>query len=114
MVPIIIYYQDGNGATGVVLRDSSGQFLGGVARWHEHCQGVVTRESVSCWDGLIFSRQHGASRVSQTDLPGAGAALVDTRNRTFICFISSPGDSGAQPLVLDFFLSPLLVELVLE
>jgi hypothetical protein len=42
------YADQGQGASGVVLRDPAGTFRGGRARWHRHGLNALSMEAVAC------------------------------------------------------------------
>jgi hypothetical protein len=57
------YEQQWKGATGSVLRDDTGAFIRGGAKWYDHCLDALSMESMACRDGLLMARQVGAQRV---------------------------------------------------
>lgn len=57
------YDRAGSGATGVVLRDGSGSFVRGGAKWYEHSLDAITMEACACRDGLRLAAQAGARKV---------------------------------------------------
>ena len=57
------YDRSGQGATGAVLRDSSGNFIRGSAKWYDHCLDALIVEALACRDGLRLAIQFGARRV---------------------------------------------------
>ncbi|CAD6236843.1 unnamed protein product [Miscanthus lutarioriparius] len=57
------YDQQWKGATGVVLRDDSGVFVRGIAKWYEHCLDALTMEALACRDGLAMALQLGIQKV---------------------------------------------------
>jgi hypothetical protein len=63
------FYADmGQGATGVVIRDSAGTFIGGRALWYRHGLNALMMEAVACRDGVILAREMNFRRVQvETD-----------------------------------------------
>ena len=56
------FYADvGQGASGVVLRSSTGEFLVGRARWYPHGLDALTIEALACRDGLEAARDRGVA-----------------------------------------------------
>jgi len=45
----------GQGATGVVLRDHTRTYKGGRARWHQHGLNALSMEAEACRDGMILA-----------------------------------------------------------
>jgi hypothetical protein len=54
------YEQQWRGATGAVLRDDTGAFIRGGARWYDHCLDALSMEAMACRDGSLMARQVGA------------------------------------------------------
>jgi hypothetical protein len=63
------FYADmGQGATGVVIRDSAGTFIGGRALWYRHGLNALMMEAVAYRDGVILAREMNFRRVQvETD-----------------------------------------------
>jgi ribonuclease HI len=62
------YPHQGHGATGAVLRDGSGLFVGGRAQWYPHGLDALTLEALACRDGVALARSKGVSRlILETD-----------------------------------------------
>lgn len=57
------YDRSGSGATGAVLRDSSGTFVRGGAKWYDHSLDALTMEAIACRDGLALAIQSGARKI---------------------------------------------------
>lgn len=58
----------GEGATGVVLRDASGQFVGAKAVWYPHGFDALTLEALACRDGVLLARDKGVTNlIVETD-----------------------------------------------
>jgi ribonuclease HI len=58
----------GEGATGAVLRDVSGTFLGGRAAWYRHGLDALTMEALACRDGAVFAQEKGVQNlIIETD-----------------------------------------------
>jgi ribonuclease HI len=56
------------GATGIVLRDSTGNFEGGRACWYPHALDALMMESLACRDGMIFAKAKGVTKLQmETD-----------------------------------------------
>lgn len=56
------------GATGAVLRDSTGSFVAGKACWYPHGCDALMFEALACRDGVILARQEGVPRLQlETD-----------------------------------------------
>jgi ribonuclease HI len=55
--------QQGQGATGAVLRNDSGGFLRGGAKWYNHCLDALSMEALACRDGLTLALQAGFQKV---------------------------------------------------
>ena len=59
------YEQQGQGATGAVLRNDTGDFLRGGAKWYNHCLDALSMEALACRDGLALALQTGIQKVWQ-------------------------------------------------
>jgi hypothetical protein len=46
-----------------VIRDDSGAFFRGGAKWYANSLDALTMEALACRDGLLLSRQAGVSRL---------------------------------------------------
>jgi ribonuclease HI len=58
----------GEGATGAVMRDVSGTFLGGRAAWYRHGLDALTMEALACRDGAVFAQEKGVQNlIIETD-----------------------------------------------
>lgn len=55
--------ESGRGASGVILRDARGVFLGAQAQAYGHCMDALTAEALACRDGLILAERLGATRL---------------------------------------------------
>ncbi|CAD6260570.1 unnamed protein product [Miscanthus lutarioriparius] len=56
------------GATGVVLQDSLGNFEGGKACWYPHGLDALMRETLACRDGVKFAMEKSVQRLQiETD-----------------------------------------------
>lgn len=53
------YSRLGEGATGSVLRDVSGTFLGGRATWYRHGLDALTMEALAFRAGAAFAQERG-------------------------------------------------------
>ncbi|KAF8696403.1 hypothetical protein HU200_037317 [Digitaria exilis] len=51
--------ESGLGASGGVLRNSDGVFLGAQARTYDHCLNALMVEAWACRDGLQLATAHG-------------------------------------------------------
>lgn len=51
--------RDGTEATGVILRNHAGEFVGGRASWQAHCPDALTMEALACPDGLQLAQPWG-------------------------------------------------------
>jgi ribonuclease HI len=62
------YPDQGQGASGVALRNDSGLFVGGQARWYPHGLDALTLEALACRDGAVLARDKGVQRlILETD-----------------------------------------------
>ena len=57
------YERQWQGASGWALRDDSGAFLRGGAKWYNHCLDARSMEAMACRDGLVVARQLGLWKV---------------------------------------------------
>jgi ribonuclease HI len=55
--------RDSTGATGIVLRNHAGEFIGGRASWQAHCPDVLAMEALACRDGLQLAQRLGVTKV---------------------------------------------------
>jgi len=53
------YQESGQGATGTVLRDQTGAFVGGRACWHGFGLDALSMEALACKDGATLAREKG-------------------------------------------------------
>lgn len=49
--------------TGVILRNHSGVFEGGRARWHHYGLNALTMEALACKDGVALAREKGIQNL---------------------------------------------------
>jgi len=47
----------GHGASGVILRDSTGLLLGGRSRWYPHALDALMMEALACRDGMLLAKE---------------------------------------------------------
>jgi ribonuclease HI len=57
------YSDQGTGASGVALRDDTGLFVGGQAKWYPNGLDALTLEVLACWDGVVYARDRGVHRL---------------------------------------------------
>lgn len=58
----------GQGATGAVLRNSTGAFLSGRATWYPHGLDALSLEALACRDGMILAADMGVQNLQvETD-----------------------------------------------
>lgn len=53
----------GCGATGTVVRNGTGAFLGAQAKVYPHCMDALVAEAYACRDGMILAEKLGAARL---------------------------------------------------
>ena len=71
--------EDGTGATGAVLRDSSGTFLAGRSRFIPYAASAQTMEVMALRDGLLLANEVGCNRLqAESDCMGVIDALSGT------------------------------------
>ena len=62
------YPDQGQGVSGVALRDEAGLFVGGQAKWYPHGLDALTLEALACRDGVALARDSGVQRlILETD-----------------------------------------------
>ena len=62
------YPDQGQGASGIALRNDAGLFVGGQARWYPHGLDALTLEALACRDGVALARDKGVQRlILETD-----------------------------------------------
>jgi len=62
------YPDQGQGASGVALRNDAGLFVGGQARWYPHGLDALTLEALAYRDGAALARGKGVQRlILETD-----------------------------------------------
>ena len=62
------YLNQGQGASGIALRNDAGLFVGGQARWYSHGLDALTLEALACRDGVALARDKGVQRlILETD-----------------------------------------------
>jgi hypothetical protein len=62
-VDVVFQYDSGRGATGMVLRNDRGIFLGAQATAYPFCLDALTMEAYVCRDGLILAEKLGVNRL---------------------------------------------------
>jgi hypothetical protein len=55
----VFYPDQGQGASGVALRNDSGLFVGGRARWYTHGLDALTLEALACRGGAVLAQDKG-------------------------------------------------------
>jgi ribonuclease HI len=72
-----LHYVDGNGGSGVVLRDHHGDFVSGETNFFSHVADAEAAELLACRRGILMSRENQVQKlVLETDSTGVAAKLV--------------------------------------